>query len=134
MVAFISDPNHEEPIIDKHTFQVGDDLYEKNLPKPHIQYTPHQMKHLQMADPSLALIINKLQKGTQPQQPLPNTCSLSMDGVLYHCVREGSQGFEAIGVPKKLYQLVLTMCHDLMGHNGTTQLYGYIRRFTFGRN
>ena len=23
------------------------------------------------------------------------------------------------------------MCHDLMGHNGTTQLYGYIRRFYF---
>ena len=23
------------------------------------------------------------------------------------------------------------MCHDLMGHNGTMQMYGYIRRFYF---
>ena len=71
-----------------------------------------------MTDPSLALIINKLQKGTQPKQPLPNTYFLNTDSVLYHCVREGFQGFEAIVVPKKFYQLVLTMCHDLLGHNG----------------
>ena len=54
------------------TFQV-DDLYEEDLPKPHIWYTTHQIKYLQMTDPSLALIINKLQKGNQPKQPLPNT-------------------------------------------------------------
>ena len=85
---------------------------EEDLPKPCTQYTPHQIKHLQMKDPSLALIINKLQKGNQPQQILPNTYFLNTDGVIYHCVREGSQGFEAKVVPKKLYQSVLTMCHD----------------------
>ena len=106
-------------------------LPEADLPKPHIQYSPHQNKHLQMKDPSLAIIINKLQKSTQPHKPLPNTYFLNTDDVLYHCVREGSQGFEAVVLPKKLYQLVLTMCHDLMGHNGTTQLYWYIRRFYF---
>ena len=72
-----------------------------------------------MKDPSLALIINKLQKGTQLQKPLPNTYLQNTDGVLYDCVREGFQGFEAIVVPKKLYQLVLNTCHDLLGHNGT---------------
>ena len=51
---------------------------------------------------SLALIINKLQKGTQPQQILPNTYFLNTEGVLYHCVSESSKGFEAIVVPKKL--------------------------------
>ena len=85
-----------------------------------------------MKDPLLALIINILQKSTQPQQQLPNTYFLNTDGVLYCCVREGSQGFEATVVPKKLYQLALTMCHGLLGHNGTTLLYGYIRRN--GRN
>ena len=74
-----------------------------------------------MTDPSLALIINKLQTGTQLKQPLPNTYFLSTDCVLCHCVREGSQGFEGIVAPKKLYQLVLTTCHDLLGHNGMTQ-------------
>ena len=82
-----------------------------------------------MKNPSLALIINKLQKGTQPQQLLPNTYFLSTDSVLYHCVREGSQGFEAIVVSKIFSQLVLTMCHDILWHNGTTWLYRYIRRF-----
>ena len=82
-----------------------------------------------MKDPSLALIINKLQKGTQPHKPLPNTYFLNTDGVLYHCISKGFQGFEAIVVPKKLQQLVLTMCHDLMEHNGTMSLYGYIRGF-----
>ena len=52
-----------------------------------------------MTDPSLALISNKLQKGTQPQKPLPNTYFLNTDGVLYHCVRDSYQGFEAIVVP-----------------------------------
>ena len=84
-----------------------------------------------MKDPSLTLTINKLQKGTQPHKPLPSTYFRKTDGVLYHCVREGSQGFEAVVVPKKLLQLVLTTCHDLMGHNGIIQLYGYIRRFYF---
>ena len=42
-----------------------------------------------------------------------------MKDPLYHCVREGSQSFEAVVVPMKLYHLVLTMCHDLTGHNGT---------------
>ena len=84
VVTLISNPNHKESVIDKHTFKVGDDLCEEDLPKPHIQYTPHQIKHLQMKDPSLALIINKLQKGTQPQEPLPNTYFLNTDGVLYH--------------------------------------------------
>ena len=42
-----------------------------------------------MQNPSLAMIINILQKGTQPH--LPNTNFLNTDGVLYHCVREGSQ-------------------------------------------
>ena len=36
VVTLISDPSIKESAIDKHTFQVGDDLYEKNLPTPHI--------------------------------------------------------------------------------------------------
>ena len=84
-----------------------------------------------MKDLSLAIIMNKLQNGTYAHKPLPSMYFLNTDGVLYHCVREGSQSFEAVVVPKKLYQLVLTMCHDLMEHNGTMQLYGYIRRFYF---
>ena len=131
VVTLISDLNHEKTITDKPTFWVGDDLYEENLPKPHIQYTPHQIKHLQMKDPSLALIINRLQKHTQPQQTLPNSYFLNTDGVLYNYVKDDSQGFEAIVVPKKLYQMVLITCHELLGHNDTTWLYGYIRRFYF---
>ena len=72
-----------------------------------------------MKDHSLTIIINKLLKGTQPHKSLPDTYFLNTDGVLYYSVRECSQSFEAGVVPKKLYQLVLTMCHDLMGHNGT---------------
>ena len=94
IITLISNPNHEESVTDKHTFQVGDDLYEEDLPKLHIQYTPHQFKYLQMTDPSLTVIINKLQKGTQPQQPLPNTYFLNTDSALYHCVRESSPALE----------------------------------------
>ena len=102
MVTLVTDSNNEESVNDKNTFQIGDDIYEEDLPKPQIQYTPHQIKHLQMKDPSLAIKINKLQNGTQPHKPLPNTYFLNTDGVLYHCVREGSQDFEAVVVPKKL--------------------------------
>ena len=55
-MVLISQPNHKESVIDKQTFQVWDDIYEEDLPKPHIQYTPHQVKHLQLTDPSFALI------------------------------------------------------------------------------
>ena len=97
-------------VTDKHTIQVGDDLCEEDLSKPNIQYTCYQINHLQMKDPSLALITNKLQKGTETRQILPNTYFLNTDDVLYCCIREDSQGFEAIAVLKKLYHLVLTMC------------------------
>ena len=118
MVTLVTNSNNEESVSDKHTFQVGGDIYEEDLafiPKPHIQYTPHQIKLLQMKHPSLAIIMNKLQKNTHPHKPLPSTYFLNTNGVLYHCVREGFQSFEAVVVPKKLYQLVLTTCHDLMG-------------------
>ena len=50
VVTRITDSNNEVSVIDKHTFHVGDDLYEEDLPKPHIQYTSHQLKHLQIKD------------------------------------------------------------------------------------
>ena len=59
MITLVTDSNNEESISDKHTFRI-DDIYEEDLPKPYIQYTPHQIKHLQMKDPSLAIIINKI--------------------------------------------------------------------------
>ena len=58
MVMLVSDSNKEKSVSNKHTFQVGNDIYEEDLPKPHVQYTPHQIKHHQMKDPSLAIIIN----------------------------------------------------------------------------
>ena len=62
MVTLVTDSNNEEPASDKHTFQVGHDIYKEDLAliaEPHIQYTPHQIKWLQMKDPSLAIIMNK---------------------------------------------------------------------------
>ena len=88
MVTLVTNSNNEESVCDKHTFQVGDGINEEDLPKPHIQYTLHQIKSLHMKDPSLAIIINKLQKGIHPHKPLPNTYFLNTDGVLYCCVRE----------------------------------------------
>ena len=42
MVTLVINSN-KESISDKHTSQVGDDIYEEDLPKPHVQYTPHQI-------------------------------------------------------------------------------------------
>ena len=55
MVTFVIDFNKGESVSDRYTIQIGDDIYEEDLPKPHVQYTPHQIKHLHMKDPSLAL-------------------------------------------------------------------------------
>ena len=62
MITLVTDFNNEESVSDKHTFQIGDDIYEEDLPKPPIQYTPHQIKCLQMKDPSLAIIIKNYKK------------------------------------------------------------------------
>ena len=32
MVALVIDSNNEESVSDKHTFQIGDDIYEEDLP------------------------------------------------------------------------------------------------------
>ena len=45
----------------------------------------------------------QITKGCPLHKLLPNTYFLNMDGVLYHCVREGSKSFEAVVVPKKIY-------------------------------
>ena len=61
MVTPVTDSNNDKSVSNKHTFQVRDDIYKEDLTlilKPHIQYTPHQMKWLQMK----AIIMNKLQK------------------------------------------------------------------------
>ena len=105
MVPLVTDS--EEFVSDKHTFQVKDDIYEEDftlIPKPHIQYTPHQIIQLQMKDPSLAIIMNKLQNGTHPHKPLQITYFLNTYGALYHCVREGSHSFKAVVVQKILHQ------------------------------
>ena len=61
--------------------------------------------------------------------PLSNTYFLNDEGVLYQSVREGEQMYETMVVLSMLRQLVLTMTHDLLGHNGTMRLYNYIRQF-----
>ena len=60
-----------------------------------------------------------------------NTYFLNSKGVLYYSVREGVQICKAMVVLKVLQQLVLTTTHDLLGHNGNTRLYNYIRLFYF---
>ena len=51
----------------------------------------------------------------------PNVIILYCLIVLYYTT-EGSQSFKAVVVPKKLYQLVLTTCHEFNG----TQLHSVI--------
>ena len=36
MVTLVTGSNNEESVSDKHTFKVGDDIYEEDVPKPHI--------------------------------------------------------------------------------------------------
>ena len=45
---------------------------------------------------------------------------------MLECER-GSKICKAMVVSKMLQQLVLTMMHNLLGHNGTMRLYNYIR-------
>ena len=99
--------------------------------KPQIYLTPQHIKRVQLQDQSLAIIINKLRKNQVCSTPLPNTYFLNIKGVLYQSVREWVQMYEAVVVLSMLRQLVLNMTHDLLGHNGTTILYNYIRQFYF---
>ena len=91
--------------------------------KPQIYLSPKQIKRIQLKDQSLAIIISKLRKNKVCSTPLPNTYFLNDEGVLYQSVREGVQTYEAMVVLSKLWQLVLTMTHDLLGLNGTMRLY-----------
>ena len=102
--------------------------------KPKIYLSPQQIKRIQLTDQSLATIISKLRQNKICSTPLPNIYFLNDEGVLYRSVREGVQTYEAMVVESMLWQLVLTMTHGLLGHNGTTRLYNYIRQFYFDKN
>ena len=66
--------------------------------------------------------MSKLQKNKIYSKPLLNTYFLNDEDVLYQSVREDSQTYEAMVVPSKLQQLLLTMPHDLLGHNMTSKI------------
>ena len=99
--------------------------------KPQIYLIPQHIKRMQLHNQSLAIIIHKLRKDNVNSTTLTNTYFLDDDVVLCWSVREGVHICKAMVVLKMLQQLVLTMMHDLLGHNGTTRLYNYIRQFHF---
>ena len=120
--------------LDKDTFVLNDVTYviDDGYPiKCQIYLMPQHIKRMQIHDQSLAIIIQKLRKDKVCPTALLNTCFLDDDSVLYWSVREGVHICKAMVVPKTLQQLVLTMMHDILGHNGTMRLYNYIRQLYF---
>ena len=118
--------------LNKDLFVLHDVVYvidDEHPTKPQIYFSPQQIKRIQLKGQSLAIIISKLRKNKVHSTPLLNTYFLNYEGVLFWSVREGVQTYDAMMVPSMLQQLVLTMTHDLLGHNGTTRLYNYIRWF-----
>ena len=56
------------------------------------------------------------------------------EGILYHCVIEGGQSFQAIYIPKmpeSLIQSILKTAHDESGHNGFPRAYSAVRRLYY---
>ena len=56
------------------------------------------------------------------------------EGILYPCVIEGGQSFQAIYIPKtpeSLIQSILKTAHDESGHNGFPRTYSAIRRLYY---
>ena len=116
--------------LDKDTFVKDDVTYvidDGHPIKPQIYLMPQHIKRVQLHDQSLASIIHKLRKDEVDSTTLLNTYFLNDNGVLYNSVREEVHICKATVVPKSLCQLVLTMMHNLLGNNGTTRLYNYIR-------
>ena len=63
-----------------------------------------------MKDPSLSIITNKLQKGTHPNKPLPNTYFLKTDGVPILLCKRRFPKFRSCSGAKETHQLILTAC------------------------
>ena len=56
------------------------------------------------------------------------------EGILYCCVIEGGQSFQAIYIPKtpeSLIQSILKAAHNESGHNGFPRTYSAIRRLYY---
>ena len=56
------------------------------------------------------------------------------EGILYHCVIEGGQSFQAIYIPEtpeSLIQSILKAAHDKTAHNGFPRTYSAIRRLYY---
>ena len=116
--------------LSKDTFVLHDVTYvidDEYQTKPQIYLSPQQIKGIQLQDQSLVTIISKCIKNKVHAIPLLNTYFLNEESVLYQSVREGVQTYEAMVVLSTLQKPVLTITDDLLGHNGTSTLYNYIR-------
>ena len=91
--------------------------------------TLDQLRALQAQDEKCTSLADMLRHGRL--DPLAYSID---DDVLYHCVTEGGQAFQAIYVPRtpsNLIQSILKAAHDDSSHNGFPRTYSAIRRLYY---
>ena len=55
------------------------------------------------------------------------------NGIAYRKIKDGSNIFHAVMVPQTLQPCILYKSHNVLGHNGSTRLYNFIKRYYFQR-
>ena len=91
--------------------------------------TLDQLRALQAQDDKCTTLTRMLENGK-----LDPVAYSIQEGILYHCVIEGGQSFQAIYIPKtpeSLIQSILKAAHDESGHNGFPRTYSAIRRLYY---
>ena len=102
---------------------------DRDIQQPFIQQlrsplTLDQLHALQAQDDKCTTLTRMLENGS-----LDPVAYSIQEGILYCCVIEGGQSFQAIYVPKtpeSLIQLILKAAHDETGHNGFPRTYSAI--------
>ena len=92
-------------------------------------FTLDQLCALQAQDDKCTTLTRMLENGK-----LDPVAYSIQEGILYHCVIEGGQSFQAIYIPKtpeSLIQSILKTAHDESGHNGFPRTYSAIRRLYY---
>ena len=112
-----------------------DDLSSSDtVAKPKLQDPPQcildltEVKQLQWQGTHLSTIIAKCTSHSHHNE---TPYYLDDNGIVYRKVRDGSNIFHNIMVPQKLQPYILYECHNALGHNGTTRLYTFIKRFYY---
>ena len=121
-IKYNLDPKHEDDLLPTDTTDTSVKSQIQDLLQCNIDLD--EVRQLQAQDPHLSKIITRCTSHSHHNKT-PYYLDESM--IVYRKVRDGLNIFHAIMFPQLLQPYILYESHNVLGHNGSTRLYTFIK-------